>query len=168
MTMAPPGVPEAAVLSKIGERRRENGDLWNGGPARWRVVPTNLVVGMGGGIARQAAVRFPELPRLYGGHLRGDLRRRLFWWPLGGIVCLPTRVRWRQDSDRELLEGGLREFGAACVLLTLGDIRLPRIGAGLGGCPGLSSRRAWRAHSVPPQPDPGAAGGRAIADLTPC
>jgi len=111
------------------------------GPACWRGVPTNLVVGMGvravmgGGIAKQAAVRYPVLPGLYGAHLKGNLRRHLYWWRLGGIICLPTKVHWREDSDLELLEDGLRQLRTACLVRTLGDIRLPRIGAGLGRLP---------------------------------
>lgn len=114
------------------------GDLWDY-PADWRIIPTNGSVRsdgacvIGRGVARQAAAKFPELPRAlgavilaYGNHVRLFQRYK--------IITLPVKHEWYHTANIELIERGLRELmdGVKCPMSKFGPVTfaLPRPGCG--------------------------------------
>jgi len=119
------------------------GDLWktaheNSG---WIVVPTNMLCRkdgkavMGAGVAKDAAELYPDLPVNLGEYLRSGAKPLLYIEH--PIICLPTKVDWRDPSDLDLIENGCFELANfARVLHSLNNyspIYLPRLGCGLGG-----------------------------------
>lgn len=117
----------------------------------WRVVPTNLDVRrdgtavMGSGVARQAAERFPGLSARYGTFLKGR-GSGLFCDQESRVICLPTKIHWRQPSDRDFVVRGLRLLRTFAIFHPDDNIRLPMLGAGLGRLPAGEVRQliqAW-------------------------
>lgn len=126
-------------------------DLWAGPSSAWRVVPTNLVVRrdgtavMGAGVALQAAERFPGLSARYGKYLQAH-GQQLFYDAESRVICLPTKIHWRQPSDRDLVVRGLRLLRTFAIFHPDDNIRLPMLGAGLGRLPAGEVRQliqAW-------------------------
>ena len=111
----------------------KTGDIWDLAKDGWIVVTTNTEVKkngravMGAGIAKEAAIRFPNLPKDLGNHiqLRGDMLYVKF-----PVICFPTKHDWRESSKLEWIEKGCKEL--SCLDLD-GPIYLPRLGCGLGG-----------------------------------
>jgi hypothetical protein len=116
--------------------RIEHGDLWTyRRPGCLVVIPTNMQVKqnglavMGGGLAKQAADRYPTLPGHYGNCLRAGIPRTLF--KLCGLLLLPTKDHWRDPSDLELIRVGCEWLIASTSPNT--QVALPQLGCGLGG-----------------------------------
>lgn len=120
----------------------EKGDIWFLGNCRGGivVVTTNLVLKqngdavMGAGIAKDAALRCPELPSLLGRHIRVWGEKPFLY---KDMICLPTKFDWRKNSDIDLIERGCKELvWLDYVMRNSGvskPIFLPRLGCGLGG-----------------------------------
>ena len=118
----------------------QQADLWST-DADWVVVTTNLVVNraneavMGKGCALEAAQRHPHLARRYGEHILARGGEPYLYE--NHLVCLPTKVHWRQPAQLPLIEVGLRwlhalweeHSRAAGRPLT---VVLPRLGCGAG------------------------------------
>jgi hypothetical protein len=86
---------------------------------------------MGAGLALQAASRFPQLPEIYGRHLDDENYSSIFIWE--HLVCMPTKGHWKDASNINLIEGGLKE-----LMLWFGKdknrrVYVPQLGCGLGG-----------------------------------
>jgi len=117
------------------------GDIWQeAAEDGWVVIPTNTCVRhdetavMGAGLAKDAAERFPELPKRLGNHIRQFDSRLYVDNP---IICLPTKHNWRRPSQMRWVEQGCHELvDLARILGDVGDHRsifLPQLGCGLGG-----------------------------------
>jgi hypothetical protein len=123
----------------------EAGDLWTGPEDAWRVVPTNLVTRrdgtavMGAGVALQAAGRFPELPARYGRFLEARTPG-LFRDDEFRIVCLPTKMHWREGANPAIVSKGLLALRTFALVRRGQEVRLPMIGAGLGRLPAKDVR----------------------------
>jgi len=118
------------------------GDVWEYQGSAIIVVPTNgdvksngLAV-MGAGIAKQAAQKYPLLPRQLAGKLRLDGNHVHHF---GDIVTFPTKHHWKEDADLVLIERSARELrelydnqprGAWRSIWEL--VVMPRVGCGLG------------------------------------
>lgn len=89
-------------------------ELWSF-PADVKVITTNGVVKsngelvMGAGVALQAAKLHPSLPAELGGHIKrygnvpfADIRR--------GIITLPTKNDWRDNSVIDLIAMGINDI----------------------------------------------------------
>lgn len=120
------------------------GDLWElhqGGA--WACVPTNNETNargdaiMGRGVALQAKERWPALPQVLGVKLRRQ-GPGVYWFPEWRLITFPTKHRWRERADIELIAASTLELA---VLLTgletvgwhLKTVVLPRPGCGNGG-----------------------------------
>lgn len=103
----------------------------------WVVVPTNCMVRedetavMGGGIARQAADKFPELPVRYGNAL---LDNKFFYEDfLTRIMCYPTKIDWKDPSRLCLIELIVLSVQRFIKDFPNKKVVVPAIGCGLGG-----------------------------------
>jgi hypothetical protein len=119
------------------------GDLWTW-PADWRVIPTNGVVKasgelvMGAGLAKQAALRYPELPRWMGDVTRRRGAVTAFYDP-GRLILLPTKYHWKDPASLSLILLGASWMKQSLSAIVNGAppppcrVVLPRLGCGLGG-----------------------------------
>lgn len=112
----------------------------------WVVVTTNTVVKkngkavMGSGIAKDAADRFPHLPKAYGTYLKAAAERSdIAVIPLIGLVLFPTKYNWSDPSDLELIRKNAvqlaNRFAEHNILHhenPISRVFLPPIGTGLG------------------------------------
>lgn len=110
----------------------------------WIAVLTNTTLDgrgnlvMGGGIAREAAERFPTLPRKLGIHIKS-------WGPTAGVCMLheegvinfPTKHDVSKPSTIEIVKKSMEELVWCCQKTALFQLRekivMPRPGCGLGG-----------------------------------
>lgn len=118
--------------------REIHGSLWD----YWQkgsivVVTTNCMTDlkgnaiMGAGVALQAAERFPDLPKIYGRHLREGYK--VMSVPQYRLFLLPTKDDWKQSSKLELIEEGLHALVLWAEAFTPQPyVVLPKIGCGLG------------------------------------
>lgn len=120
----------------------ESGNIWdiaekNSG---FVVVTTNTCIRtdgkavMGGGIALDAATRYPILPTILGKHIKILNEQLYMHFP---IICFPTKTNWQLPSDIKLIERGciqLHMFGEVLNQLQVSTkVYLPKLGCGLGG-----------------------------------
>lgn len=116
------------------------GDIWgpfgNEGDAVLRCVTTNGIVKrngelvMGAGIAKQAANRYPALPRLLGQGVRKHGNVPLLVEEIG-IISFPTKHNWKNKSVPSLI---LKSAERIAKLADYYDhILMTRPGCGLGG-----------------------------------
>ncbi len=115
-----------------------SGNLWDfhrGG--KWIVIPTNGVINsrgdavMGAGLAKQAAERFPSLPRLLGQSLRSTGNTH-YLFPSMRIITFPTKYHWRHSSDLTLIRTSIGRLALALDRSNIEEVYCPRIGCGLG------------------------------------
>lgn len=105
------------------------------------VCPVNMVGVMGAGLARQMAIRYRGLDRMYQGAIESgelDLGKPCLvsspLWP-HRVVLFATKDHWKHLSDFSWISEGLRELCCLleeCAVETLG---MPKLGCGLGGLP---------------------------------
>lgn len=124
------------------------------------VITTNLITKrdgsavMGAGIAKQAALQWPNLPKMYGeilnlwgsdmtsrAHIMAFLRSAVIagsfepsmynHGPL--IVCFPTKTHWRYLSNITLIENCLIKLCTFAEKMQLETVWLPRLGCSNGG-----------------------------------
>lgn len=129
------------------------GDLWdfvrwrkegNNQPP-WLVVPTNGKVNsrneavMGAGVAKEAARRFPHIPRELGRLLmdHGNVVQRftdLNYFEPFDLITFPTKGNWDDKSDLDLMRRSCRLL-RPMAQAAHGLVVMPRVGAGLGRLP---------------------------------
>lgn len=105
------------------------------------IVTTNGIVKkdgcavMGGGIALEAAQKFPKLPSKLG-HMLDEFGNQVFIFPEYRLVTLPTKNHFKYPSDIRLIRMGLKQLYSfinhhdECKIDT---IYSPLLGCGLGG-----------------------------------
>jgi len=119
-----------------------NADLWSLG-ANGICITTNLTVTqfgnnvMGGGCAREAADRYPSLPREYASYIKlGKTGVLVFRPELKGpsIIMFPVKYQVWEPASLELIEKSCQELQAKIDTWPSDfTIALPRPGCGLGG-----------------------------------
>ena len=129
-------------------RIERNKNIWDfhllGNPI---VITTNTVVKknrsavMEAGIAKQAADKYPDLPKIYGEFLEKTpllSRSKLFHFGLARLILFPTKYAWRNPSDLNLIEINAKALveltNTTDFKLKYGekDIYLPALGCNLG------------------------------------
>lgn len=115
------------------------GNLWNfhSKGHNWIAIPTNSVVKtngdnvMGAGLAKQAAIRFPEFPSIVGAHLmtHGNIP---CVWPAGRLLAIPTKSHWKQPSTITLILESLVRVPALLDRHHISTLYCPHLGCGLG------------------------------------
>lgn len=120
--------------------REARGNLWTfHDQGHWVCILTNGIVKadgtavMGAGVAKQAADRFPDLPRLYGVALK-EFGHHVDYWDCFKLFVFPTKHHWQDPADLKLIEQSARELMQQLNEDDFtGPIYLPRPGTGLGG-----------------------------------
>lgn len=116
------------------------GNLWTY-PTDFRIITTNGAVRsdgravMGRGCAKEAAARYPALPRLLGEKLRVFGNHVHFFSDdtIGdriGLFTFPVKHRWNERADLDLIARSVEELRA--TLLVSATYLLPRPGCGNG------------------------------------
>ena len=118
------------------------GDLWELAPKMDAIcITTNGEVRkdgraiMGRGCAKQAAMRWPELPELLGGALLlsgNHIHTFLGWDDDFHLVTFPVKHRWRERADLNLIEASAQQFLSITDELGWKRVLLPRPGTGNG------------------------------------
>lgn len=125
-----------------------NTDLWKA-PERfaewdkplWVVVPTNGETKangeavMGAGVAREAARRFPALPKLLGSALRRE-GNKVYLWHFDTsfvLVTFPTKDEWSKRSSTDLIVASAHKLVELAIEHGAKTVVLPRVGTGCGG-----------------------------------
>lgn len=121
------------------------GDLWDNFPTELVVVPVNIgwktggEAVMGAGVAKQAADRFPELPRWWGFQCqRFRENTPVMHHPQYRVVMFPTKpmdeecpwASWKQDADAKLLWRSAAQLAA--FAFDNQTISIPLVGCGKG------------------------------------
>jgi hypothetical protein len=131
------------------------GDIWQLASTVQKpfvVIPTNLVIiksqgrqqiVMGAGLAKQAAVRYPNLKyELAIRYQKEDYLGDWLWsrlvhiFPEYGVIAFPTKKHWKERSNLVLIESGLQELRLEMQnnqILKDSTMLVPQIGSGLGG-----------------------------------
>jgi hypothetical protein len=114
------------------------GDIWRCHEAGMTIcITTNGVTKadgtavMGAGIAKQAALKFPSLPRALGRKLR-CLGNRVYFFPEQNIITFPTKYDWRDNSDLTLIARSCMELMGYLDSGTITYVALPRPGCSNG------------------------------------
>jgi hypothetical protein len=125
------------VKSKIGAigMKQVTGDIWNFWESgEWVAITTNGqtrdsdgTAVMGRGVAKQAADRFPGLPKQLAYKLN-NFGNHVFIFLKYRIVTFPTKNDWRNPSDIGLIRQSCQELKK----VTAGRIYLPRPGCSNG------------------------------------
>ena len=129
--------------------RVARGDIWSFHTLRWIVIPTNAGWRrdgenvMGRGLARDAALRWPELPAWYGQVLQEDPDRAgVARYAPGHLLTFPTKPRqvlpwtsWRYPATIEQITMSCDELGRSLdsEWPDIDAIALPLVGCGNGG-----------------------------------
>lgn len=110
------------------------GNLWTY-KADWRIIPTNGVIKkngeavMGAGLALQAKIRFPSLPKRLAAKIE-QLGNHVAIFEDIKIITFPTKNNWKDKSLLRLIEQSCIEIAS----LPYNDtFAIPRVGCGLGG-----------------------------------
>lgn len=104
------------------------------------VTPTGLNV-MGGGCAREAAMRYPDAPLALGGLIREHGNHVYLLAP--GLVAFPTKEDVRNPSTVERVSDSVYQLVSLADLYGWQRVALPRPGCGLGGLSWENDVRDW-------------------------
>ena len=114
-----------------------HGDIWKS-TANVICVTTNSIIKsngelvMGVGIAKQAALRYPELPKVFGTHVAKFGNSPCVYHAIDGkiIVSLPTKYHWKDKSNMQLI---CQSVFIIQSIFNKETVALPRPGCGCGG-----------------------------------
>ena len=105
-------------------------------PARALVNPVNIRGVMGAGLAEQFKKRYP---RHYDNYRAACRRGSLMTGTVLSfsergkiIICLPTKVYWREKSRLSVVRAGARALAAEMERLEIESVAIPALGCGLG------------------------------------
>lgn len=130
------------------------GDLWDYHPENWCIITTNIGWNregkniMGTGVAKQAALRYPELPYWYGAKCqqfeenigvepyRGpDNTARLLMFPTKSLNEQAPHLSWQKDSTLKRIEQSLKNMMLnidTMMVLLNSPVYMPPPGCGNG------------------------------------
>lgn len=94
----------------------------------------NLV--MGAGVAKEAALRWPNLPKILGEAVSTyGLKTVLMQMesPSAHLFAIPTKYHYKDKSDIHLIEKSLEQLVQYTDMLNYASVALPRPGCGKGG-----------------------------------
>lgn len=108
-----------------------------------KVIPTNLQVKkngeavMGAGLAKQAAERYPDLPKELGKYMTYGGLRRVHYLAFQNVLVFPTKNHWKDPADLQLIKDMATDT-ADWLWSIAGDnlfvtLLVPKLGCGLGG-----------------------------------
>jgi len=103
------------------------------------INPVNTVGVMGAGLALEFKKRYPHMFHVYTKHCKSgalQVGRIMFYRAVGDtrIICLfPTKEDWRQSSNLDYIERGLKAFVRHYQEWDIKSVAFPKLGCGLGG-----------------------------------
>lgn len=105
--------------------------------AQTLVCPVNTVGVMGAGLAKQFARRVSGLLLAYQRACRNkELTIKSLWTYSFGknrkVLCFPTKIDWRNDSDIDWVEGNLKRLAEEYEYLEITSLAIPPVGCGKG------------------------------------
>lgn len=112
------------------------GDLWNH-PKACKIIPVNLSTNhaghaiLGKGVAKQAAMKYPSLPSLYGTYLksRQPNQSAVMFDETAELLLVPVKRHWSDKAQLDLIETSLLEV---INMGAFGNIYTPLLGCGFG------------------------------------
>lgn len=122
--------------------RERIGDIWSAiGVANAICIPTNGIVEkegsliMGAGLAKDAAIRFPGIPKTLGQKVeRGGNKPYICGVKIGTwLVSFPTKEHYKDPSNIFLIRSSAKELVRLAKTHNWEYIALPKVGCGLGG-----------------------------------
>jgi len=127
---------ELEVCSYQGKALKEvEGDIWDyHAKGHWIVITTNGSLNprgecvMGRGVAKEATLRFPNLPRQLGERIK-QYGNHVFAFPQYRIFTFPVKHNWWEKADFRLIERSCEELARSRISTS---IYLPRPGCGNG------------------------------------
>lgn len=104
------------------------------------VNPVNCVGVMGAGLAKQFAVRWPDMLADYRSACRNgscQVGRVHLWRAPDGlrVAQLPTKIHWRDPSHLDYIKTGLDSLAEELQRHDIRSVAMPALGCGLGGLP---------------------------------
>lgn len=118
------------------------GDIWEQKNADVICIPTNGIVTwrghnvMGKGLAKEARLKFPLLPEVLGGMIKGhgNTINVLTQFKVGNalLVSFPTKHDWRDNSNLELIEQSAKILKSLADFNKWKKVVLPKVGCGQG------------------------------------
>lgn len=139
-------------------------DIWDSQfDGAWRVIPINCQVNkkseliMGSGLAKEAKLRYPALPKEFANLIWQQERRHQPIFPLlrwigdkdVNLMGFPTKNRWRDKSDLTLIEEGLIFLKGLMPFLTCNGEREKVVVPHLG-CGERTGKLDWERDVKPP------------------
>ena len=135
--------------------REITGDIWSFASQGYIVIPTNGIVKangeavMGAGMAKEAAARFPNLPKELGVRLNKTGNRN-YYFKEYGVLTFPTKHDWKDPADIQLITRSAAQLGQDLEVLRRQDRNLryflPQVGCGLGGLKWADVREAVKPY----------------------
>lgn len=126
------------------------GNLWDYAADNRVVVTTNGTVKlngqcvMGRGVARDAAKKFPDLPKQLGGLIK-EHGNHVYLLP-HGLISFPVKHNWWELADLELIRRSADELATLWARELQMPVFLPRPGCGNGGLTWDKVRPVIAAH----------------------
>jgi len=117
-------------------------NIWDLHSTHWIVIPTNIGWKsngdnvMGAGLAKQAALKYPDLPKFYGDYCQEDMEASaVIAYPEFKLIMFPVKelnrnhphLSWKQDASLPLIEKSAKELS-----IFPGNIAIPMVGCGAG------------------------------------
>lgn len=115
--------------------REATGNLWTY-PAHFRVITTNGDVRrdgccvMGRGCAKEAALKYPTLPRVLGASII-KWGNTVQFHEAYNLFSFPVKHHWNEPADLELIAQSVEKFNR--IILSSCTYVMPRPGCGNGG-----------------------------------
>lgn len=106
-------------------------------PTQTVINTVNCVGVMGKGLAKECAMRFPEMESTYKDKCRRGVlspgKLHLYTDSTPWILNFPTKIHWRNPSQIEWIEAGLSTLRNTYQQMGLTSINVPQLGCANGG-----------------------------------
>lgn len=113
-----------------------NASIWNAEKGLI-LIPVNCVGVMGAGLARQCKEKYPEVFTFYKdlcdkGEFNIRTMRIVEVSDTIGILLIPTKMHWKQNSRPHWVEDNLQRLGSCLDRCKYDELHVPAVGCGLG------------------------------------
>lgn len=115
----------------------QRGDIFDSG-CNVLVNPVNTVGVMGAGLAREFALKYPDMVVGYKKSCSDGSIEKLGYYDfrideLNAVLCVPTKRHWRSPSTLQMIERAVVVIDDYCIENQLKSVAIPALGCGLGG-----------------------------------
>lgn len=117
-------------------------NIWKYHGTGYIIIPTNGLVKnngecvMGAGLAKQAKIKYPTLPKELGHQIKNS-GNHVYHWDLYGLITFPVKHNWFDSADMTLIEQSSVELAQYYedgfeLGAQLPKIYMPKVGCGNG------------------------------------